>query len=513
MLRLAGLGAGLALALAAAGCGGGGGGSTPAAAPAGGAAGQDGTLTVGLNVGADTLDPQTAISVPSYQVAANLFETLLTIAPDGAIKPSLATSYRYEPARKRIEFTLDPRATFSDGRSVTAADVAFSVGVWQKGEIYGSYYTSIKGVRTPDAHHVTLLLKSPNAGLLGVLAIGPASIYPKDYNGMSEKQFFRKPIGSGPFAVTSADLKREIDLTRNTHFRVPGQPHYDKVVMKVVPDFGQQLVQFQSGGLDIVNGIGADTSAQYPKDGLKSALDFSQEILITNVKDKAVSSPLLRRAVSKALDRAALIKGPLNGQAVLPTAVEPQAVPGVQPCSWCDWSTRDVAGAKALAAKAGYHGEPITLLVSAAGGPESLVAQAMQPMLAEAGITIKIATVDYTTLEDRMVKGDFQILLLNNTALGATPLDPLGFLATTANYYSGDDVTAAKKAVELINASRSEADLRTASAGYEKWAYSSASLIPVVALKGIYAVQRTIAGFQPPLSPGYSLAAVGKAGG
>ena len=505
-----------------AGCGGGGGGKSGAASsPAGGAettgggasgARSGGTLTIGLAEPIDTLDPLTSISLPTFQVIPSVFDTLLTVAPDGSIKPSLATKFDYEPEQRRIRFELDPKAKFSNGKPVTASDVAFSVNKWRKGTTYGSYYKSIAGVDVEDERTVTLRLKSPNAGLLGVLAINTASVFPKDFAGKTEKEFFRKPIGSGPFAISSVDPGREISLTRNTNYRTEGQPLADKVVFKVITDVNQQILQFKSGKLDIVNSIGGSDAPQFPAEALKSGPSFSQDIVLSNVKAPALKSAALRQAISKALDRKKLIEGGFNGKAVLPTAVEPQAIPGVQPCSACDWASMDVAGAKKLVGEAGYDGKPIELLVSSSGGSEKLVAQAMQPMLAAAGIQIKITTVDSATLENRLTKMDYELILLNNSALGATPLDPLGFLATTENYFTGSDVKVIKEALADVEAAKSTEELQAASEKYETWAFSDAAIIPVVSLEGTYAVAKDVVGFQPPLSPGYSLAAVGRSG-
>lgn len=478
---------------AMAGCGGGSSSTTSSTASRDG-----GTLTIALDAAVDSLNPQTAITLPASDVFPNVFESLLSVTPDGSVEPALATSYRYEPKRRRISFALDPKARFSNGEPVTSADVAFSVKVWQKGEIYGGYYQSIKGVRTPDPSHVVFELNAPNAGLVGVLATSNASVYPKDYAGVPEQEYWRAPIGSGPYKVASAKLNRQIDLVRNPHFRVDGAPHFDKVEIRVIPDANQRLLQFQAGKLDIVNHVAGDVAPQYPAGSIKETLSTGVDVLIANTRDPATSSAQLRQAISKALDRQALVDGAFGGSAEVATTVEPQVIPGVKACESCAYGERDVAAARALAQQAGYDGRPLELLVPAAGGLEALAAQAMPPMLAEAGIEVKVTPVETTMMLDRLQKGDYQLVLTNYNSLGPSPLDPLGFLASTAMLFTSADVASAKQAIAGIEASSDLAGMERATAAFEQTAYDTAAVIPVAALKGLWAVSDRVQGFAPP---------------
>ena len=472
------------------------------AAPGGGDGAED-SITLSINVPIDSLDPTVAYQTGGFSVMASIFQTLLTLDPTGNVKPGLATEYKLDPVGRTIEFTLNPDAAFSNGQPVTSRDVKFSVDYWKQGATYGTYYSTIDSVETPDDRTAVFKLSSTGVGLLGLLAVGTSSILPADFAGTSADEFFRKPIGSGPYQISTARLSEEIDLAVNSSYGGTA-PSFQRVVFKVIPDANQRLVQFQSGRLDIVGEISPSESLQFPAESLKVGPSFFQDILITNVRSDAVSDPKLRQAISLAIDRKALVASVYRDLAVPGTTVEPQTVNNVAACDGCDWPRRDVDAARRLAAEAGYTGQPISVL--SGGGSTDLAAQALVPMLAEAGINVTVEKVAAAVQSDRMTKGEFELLLLSNTALAPTPLDPLGFLASSQNYYSGDDTAAATTAVEMLNSATTDAGLQDASRYYEKWAFGTASIIPLVSIKQVYAVQTDIIGFEPPVGLAFSVA-------
>jgi peptide/nickel transport system substrate-binding protein len=491
----------LCLALAVTGCG--------AASLSGG--GRADTLTISLAMPVDSLDPAVAFQTGSFGVLANIFQTLVTLDPSGKVVPSLATSYKVDAQQRTIEFNLDPEAHFSNGDPVTSSDVAFSARLWKDSKVWGSWYASIEDVSTPDPHTAIVHLSSSGVAVLGVFAIGSASVVPENFSGMSREDFFRKPIGSGPYAVQSAKLSEQIDTSANPHFTEGKAPHFKNVVFKVVPDPSQRLVQFQSGVVDIVTEVSPTDAQQYPKDVLKTSPSFWQDILIVNVQNDRFASPDFRRALSLAIDRQALVDTVYRGEATVATAVEPQVVANVTPCSTCDWGRRDLSEARHLLAQSKYAGQPIT--ITTGGGSTDLAAQALIPMLAEAGINARVEKLDTAAQLDSMTKGEFEVALLENTALAPTPLDPLGFLADSQNFYAGDDVSVAQKAVEMLGQAQDEADMKAASSFYEEWAYSSASVIPLVSKNQIFAVQTGIVGFEAPVSTGFSAAPLQRSAG
>jgi ABC-type oligopeptide transport system substrate-binding subunit len=97
----------------------------PLAAATGSRAG--GTLTVGFGR-PGSVDPLDAYEPNGLLIARTMCDTLLEIDPrTGSLRPGLASSWEIQDNGTQFSMRLRKGARFSDGRKVTAADVAFSL--------------------------------------------------------------------------------------------------------------------------------------------------------------------------------------------------------------------------------------------------------------------------------------------------------------------------------------------------------------------------------------------------
>lgn len=486
-----------ALLTLTAACTGSGGASAGPSGAAGGPPVRGGSATVGISDAIDSWNPQLAELTVSYEVFPQVYGTLLRPGSVGKkLQPGLASSYTYDGAAKKITFRLDPRAKFSNGNAVTSADVKFSFGIWRAGEIYGSYYKSVRSVSTPNPHTAVFHLSEADATLPEVLATTGAAIVPNHYAGESAKAYWKQPISAGPFKIASQVQGQSINLVRNPYYYRPGLPRLDKLNFHVVTDDNQNLLQFQSGALDIVNNLNTAVAGQYSKDRIVASPSSGVSVLISQTKLAPTDNADFRKGLSLAIDYKSLLAGGYSGEGVKATSVLPQVVPGVQPCDGCHWSTTDVARAKQLVAASGYHGQKLEILV-ATGSPEQLAAQAMVPMLAKAGITAGVTAVPLSSQIDRLGKGNFQLGMLSASALAATPLDPLGLFAGTDFLFSKVSVAPANTAIKAIHGASNEAEVAAAVKTFERFAYDSAAVIPLVVPNADYAVSSKVQGFKP----------------
>ena len=67
---------------------------------------------------------------------------------------------------------------------------------------------------------------------------------------MQESDFFRHPIGTGPYKLDSWDAGQAITLVKNEDY-FKGVPNIDKIIFKIVPDDNAKAIQMQSGELDL----------------------------------------------------------------------------------------------------------------------------------------------------------------------------------------------------------------------------------------------------------------------
>lgn len=478
--------------------------TTSAGAPAGGAtstsgapAGQKGgTIAVSINSAIDTWNPQAALATTSYQVYPQVYASLLRTTADGkTLLPALASSYK--ATAKTLTFTLDPAAKFSNGKPVTAADVKFSEALWRKGALYGSYFASIKAVRTPTAKTVIFDLANADKTLPAILSTTNAAIFPANYAGETSAVYWKKPIGAGPFMISKETVGQSITLVRNPYYYRSGLPYLDGINYKVVTDSNQQLLQFKSGALDIVNSVELDSAAQYSKDSLVSTPSSGVSILVLQTKTAPMNNKDFRNGLALAIDYKSLVAGGYVGEATTATSLLPQTVPGVSACSTCTWSKTDLTAAKKLVTSSGYSGQDLKLTVPSGAGPEKLAAQALIPMLAEAGIKATIEALPTSSVITNLSKGNFQLGALTYSALAPSPIDPLGFLGATSVAFSGANPAPANAALAAVHAASTAAAVTTAVQGFEKSANASDAVIPLAVPNAINAVASRVQGFVP----------------
>ncbi len=474
-----GLAAGALLLLAACGggsSGGGSGGGDDTGTPVTG-----GSLTIAIPDTIDGWNPDSAVQVSTYQLLREVLAPLVEVSPDGQeIAPGLAKTWSYDSTGTELTLTLQPDAAFSDGTPVTAEDVVFSVEQWMAGAQYGALYSAfVKGAKAQDDANVVISLTAPSSALLGILSWSNSAIVPADFGGKSAKEFYRQPIGAGPFAIESTS-DDEISLVRNEHYWDGDKPYLDALTYKVVADTSQRLLQVQSGDSGLADRVPLDNLSAADASSRIDAVPSSSMSVITFSQAAApMNDPHFRKAVSLAIDREALVASVYDEKAELAQGVLPPNVPGTDGCPTCEWSF-DTATAKSELAQVAGGDATVELLVDSSRGIDLLAAQAIQPMLGEAGIDVQIKQLDSATLLTRLASGDFSMAIGNYTAMAPTAVDPLSFLGATGYLFTGADPSIPLGALAAVSAASDAEAQAAAVADFEKQNYDAATVVPLL---------------------------------
>ena len=457
-----------------------------------------GTLRVGRAESFDGWVLDSAAAYATYQTHAAVFEPLLRFAPDGTnVEPGLAETWVYDEAAMTWTFTLRSNAKFSDGSPVTSADVVFSYGLWSSGPNFGGSFGQVADVKAVDDRTIAFTMKAPDAVLPSLLSASIAGVLPADFGGRSEKDFYAKPIGAGPYRVTKWSSGGRIELERNPNYYAPDRPKLDKVSIDVVADDSELSRLFEGGELDLVNYVSIASAAQYPEGSLTVTPSSQVFHVSLNATRAPFDDPEVRTAVAAAIDYQSIVDGPLREYGALPTGILAPNLGNWAPPS-SDYYSFDLSAAKAsLAGSKHADGAEVELIYDAANGTDALLAQIVQANLGEIGITVKLTGLETLAFLDRAFAIDADMTLWSYGAVAPDVSDPLGWIAGTGNLFTGADQTVFDEQRDAYLTTVSPDAKRAAVVAVQDDARSTAAAIALAETPTVHAVGDKLTGFEP----------------
>jgi peptide/nickel transport system substrate-binding protein len=389
-------------ALAAlAGCGGSSGSSSGTAAAASGAPARGGDLVIARTADSQSMNNTTVFDNESIWIFEQIFQTLYTVTPNGkGVQPMLATSYTVSADKKTYTFTLRSGVKFSTGQPMTSADVKFSIdqaSAAAKG--WGYINTAIKSVEAPTPSTVVVNLKYPWAPLLADLSLFSNGIVPANYGGKTETQFYNAPVGTGPFKWDYWHKGSALKLVRNPNYWEKGKPYLNSVTWTDVPSDNTRELQLKGGQAQVDEFPAWSTVGSLkttPGVTMNLFNSTRTDYLAFNELRKPFQDVHVRRAISLAVDRAALVKAVLFGNGKPANSLFPPQVPYYQAAT--QGLQFDLTEAKAEMAKSSVpNGFSTTILVSSGFSDYLTIATILQSELKPLGINLKIQQLDPNT--------------------------------------------------------------------------------------------------------------------
>ena len=339
------------------------------AAPAGA---QD-LLRIGVEAGPTSLDPHYASLVTNIAFARHVFQPLVEQDARQVLRPAIAASWRVVDDLT-WEFTLDPRARFHDGAPVTAEDVAFTIaraGAVPNSPSSFAYATRVvSAVEDAGGGVVRVRTRVPTPLLANNLALvmivskrhgeGAATT---DYNAG------RAMIGTGPWRHVSWQPGSPFVAERNAAF--PGTaPAHARVEFRPIANASARVAALNAGDVDLIEIVPPEQYDRFRADPRFATADSPSNRLIFLTLDSdrenspfvrargggPIANPLrdarVRRALSMAINRPALVDRVLRGQGLPSGDLGPPGYFGTSP----DLAPPafDLDGARRLLAEAGY---------------------------------------------------------------------------------------------------------------------------------------------------------------
>ncbi|MBU1044120.1 MAG: peptide-binding protein [Candidatus Omnitrophica bacterium] len=270
---------------------------------------------------ARTLVPILASDGASSQICGLIFNGLLKYNKDLVLVGDLAEKWEVLENGLVIMFYLKKGIKWHDGALFTAADVEFTYQSLIDPMIrtpYSGDFEKVKSLEVIDDYKIKITYKeafSPGLASWG-MGIMPKHILANEDLNITE--FGRKPIGTGPYKLSSWKTQESIVLDSNKEY-FEGRPYIDKCFFKIIPDGVTMFLELQNKGIDYMGLSALQYARQTDNDFFKTEYNkfryqgFSFTYMAYNLKDPKFSDLRIRQAINYAVDKQELIEGVLLG--------------------------------------------------------------------------------------------------------------------------------------------------------------------------------------------------------
>ena len=182
-----------------------------------------------------------------------LFNGLTAHNGDNEVVPDLAKSWEFDEKACTYTFYLEEGVVWHDGEAFTAEDVKFTIEAImdpENGSENAADYEDVEAISVLDEHTISFQLAAPNVAFLDYMTMAVLPEHLLANEDIQTSDFFRHPVGTGPYRLESWDVGQAITLAANkTYFK--GRPNIDRIVFKIVTDDNAKALQMKAGELDL----------------------------------------------------------------------------------------------------------------------------------------------------------------------------------------------------------------------------------------------------------------------
>ena len=411
-----------------------------------------GTAVLGSITDVDSWNEYLSRQSFAHFLLRRLYLRLATESGDGfdrpdRYEPMLAESWERSADGRSITFRLR-QATWSDGQPIGAGDVVFTWQAQTSEHVPWTNAASKQRIRDVvalddrtvrfdfDGEYPYQLADAVEGGIL------PRHVFGRvPFEDWATHDWSQEPVGSGPFLLERHQPGHEIVLRRNPRYFDETGPLLDRVVVRIVPDVVNLLAQLKAGDIDLLMGVPPRdahrlSSADPATVAVVSFDTPSFEYLGWNCARPPFDDPLLRRAMTLAIDRRALVEDLAYDYADVGVVPVPSrwwgAAEGLEPWPYDPEQARRILrerGFATVGADGRSQGDgpvlELTLLTNAGNQlrQDSLVK--IQEQLSRIGVKAHVRSLEQRALIQQASRGDFDVYLGGWSFVGQVPLDTL----------------------------------------------------------------------------------------
>jgi len=421
-----------------------------------------GTLRIATTTDVVNFNPLIGNSRSDSWVTGLMYPRLLSVGDDGSKQPELATGWGYVDETTGW-YEIRDDMTWSDGRPLTADDVAWTMNAVKRDAPSGTFtgqLTNFESAEAVSGTRVEIALTQPDSSVVEEIGFWGTIVPRHVFEPEGSVADFANAggddgwVGAGPFVLTQVQVGQSYTLERHEDYPLVegGRAEAARVVYRVYPDINTEILALRSGEVDLIaNSLPpAQVDRLADTDGVEVAevtgLGYSH--MTYNMDQPDLARTEVRQALAHAVDYDAIREVVLQGQAVstlssplMPVLTDYHDDSGTEYEHDPDLAGELMESAGYVRGADGRFPVSFRMIYPLQDPVTSQWAQLVQDGAAEAGITLDLQGTERNTYLAQTQQGDYDIYA-GNFAIMDDPMTnfALSYLPGGAiNYTHVDD--------------------------------------------------------------------------
>lgn len=364
----------------------------------------------------------------------------------------LAESWEFDEDENAWIFTLREGVQSPDGNTMTAEDVKWSFDRAQETSNVVRFLMFDVADYTEDPFEVvddqTLMIRVNEQTALDVAILTwhqfmvfdteEVRSHATDDDPWANEWLIENWANFGPWQLDRFDPGNEIVHTQNPNYwNADNRGDVETYILRSIDESSTRVQLLQTGEIDVTQRVAFDQfESLQDADGVevRSCVSPNRDDLMPNHDDPALGDPLVRQALSLAIDREVLAEGPYRGFGDPSRTGLPDFYDFPEPELELE---HDPDRARELLAEAGAEDLSFTLTISPSrpGAHAEPVAVLLQSMWADIGVDVDLEVIaGAAEFSDRFFDSEYQMMMYNNNPAVADPFYSLNLHSTTVSF-------------------------------------------------------------------------------
>ena len=411
-------------------------------------------ITVQIGPNPETLDPALNSAVDGGNMLITLFETLLIIDQDNKVQPGQAEKYEVSPDGLTWTFTMRDGLKWSDGTELNAKDFEYTFKRIADTNDAAPYAETVIGMiegykdaidsknpeklnvkASEDGKTLTIKLAYPCSYFDKIVAFGTMSPVQKATVEKNGDSWATKPetyVCNGPYTITEWTPSEKIVCKKNENYKGGWDSSKivnDKLTFLLLEDSSASYTAYTGGTAQLIKDVPTEeipTLKKDKKDEFNVDPILGTYYLSMNLNKAPFNNKNVRKALSLAIDRDYVANTVMQGTYTPAYNYVGTGVDDVDPGKFLENSKAANGGktyisedykanleeAKKALAEAGYpegKGFPTITYSTNDTGYHKAVAEYLQQVYKDLGITMNIDIVDWSSFTPKRRAGEYEM--------------------------------------------------------------------------------------------------------